>query len=140
MFGIHWFLRRASCKARLLVITSVSDLVVHLVFFVQIRLFHVCQAVTFTKRIKMAVLFWIFFWSDLSKMDKTWSNWISHQSKNVNLKSCHTYKKDNNGCFILDFFESDLSKMDQTWSNLIKLDFSQIKKCFSKKFSHLKKG
>ena len=25
----------------------------------------------------MAVLFWIFFWSDLSKIDQTWSNWIS---------------------------------------------------------------
>ena len=29
--------------------------------------------------------------------------------------------------------------MDQTWSNLIRLDFSQIKKCSYKKFSHLQK-
>ena len=30
------------------------------------------------------------------------------------IKSCHIYKKDENGCFIFDFFGSDLSKMDQT--------------------------
>ena len=30
----------------------------------------------------MPVMFLIFFGSDLSKMDQTWSNWISHQSKN----------------------------------------------------------
>ena len=83
----------------------------------------VYKVVTFLKRIKMAVLFLIFFGSDPSKMDQTWSNWISHQSKDVTVKSCHIYKKDKNGCFILDFFGSDLSKMDQTWSNLIKLDF-----------------
>jgi len=35
------------------------------------------KVVTFTERIKMAVLFLIFFGSDLSKMDQTWSNWIS---------------------------------------------------------------
>ena len=63
-----------------------------------------------------------FFGSDLSKMDQTWSNWISHKSKNVSLKSFHIYKKNENACLILDFFGSDLSKMDQTWSNLIKLD------------------
>ena len=56
------------------------------------------------------------------------------------LPSCHIYKKDKNGCFILDFFGSDLSKMDQTWSNLIKLDFSQIKKCYYNKLPHLQKG
>ena len=28
--------------------------------------------------------------------------------------SFHIYKKDKNGCFILDFFGSDLSKMDQS--------------------------
>ena len=48
-------------------------------------------------------------------------------------------RKDKIGCFAFDFFGSDLSKMDQTWSNLIKMDFSPIKKCFYKKFSHLQK-
>ena len=68
----------------------------------------------------MAVLVWIFLdqirpkWD---KLDQTWSNWISHQSKNVSIKSCHIYKKNKNGCFIIHFFGSDLSKMDQTWSN-----------------------
>ena len=57
--------------------------------------------------------------SDLSKMDQTWSKWISHQSKNVAIKSCHIYRKNKNGCFVFDFFGSDLSKMDQTWSNWI---------------------
>ena len=73
----------------------------------------------------MAALFW-FFKDQIRpkwiKLDQTWSNWISHQSKNVTIKSCHIYKKDNNDCFILDLFGSDLSKLDQTWSNLIKLD------------------
>ena len=62
----------------------------------------------------MAVLFLIFFGSDLSKMDQTGSNWISHQSKNATIKSCHIYRKGKNDCFVFDFFESDLSKMDQT--------------------------
>ena len=90
----------------------------------------VYKVVTFLKRIKMAVLFLIFLdqirpkWI---KLDQTWSNWISHQSKNVTIKSCHIYRKDKNGCFVFDFFGSDLSKMDQTWSNLIKLDFHQSK-------------
>ena len=79
-------------------------------------------------------------WSNLIKLDQTWSNWISHQSKNVTIKSCHIYRKDKNGCFVFDFFGSDLSKMDQTWSNLIKLDFSPIKKCYYKKLPHLQKG
>ena len=60
-------------------------------------------------------------------MDQSWSNWISHQSKNVTIKSCHIYKKDNIGFFILDSFGSDLSKIDQTWSNLIKMEFHQSK-------------
>jgi hypothetical protein len=70
----------------------------------------------------MAVLFFYFFGSDLSKMDQTWSKWISHKSKNVTIKSCHIYKMDKNVCLIFDFFGSDLSKMDQTGSNWIKLD------------------
>ena len=67
----------------------------------------------------MAVSFFIFFGSDLSKIDQTWSKWISHQSKNVTIKSSHIYRKDKNGCFVFDFFGSDLSKMDQTGSNWI---------------------
>ena len=73
----------------------------------------------------MAIWFLIFFdqirpkWI---KLDQNWSNWISLQSKNVTIKSCHIFKKNKNGHFIFDFFGSDPSKMDQTWSNLIKLD------------------
>ena len=65
----------------------------------------------------MAVLIWIFLdqirpkWI---KLDQNGSKWISHQSKNVTIKSCPIYRKDKNGCFILDFFGSDPSKMDQT--------------------------
>ena len=77
------------------------------------------KVVTFTDRIKMTVLFLIFFGSDLSKMDQTWSKWISHQSKNVAIKSCHIYRKDKNACYVFGFFGSDLSKMDQIWSNWI---------------------
>ena len=71
----------------------------------------------------MAVLFLIFLdqicpkWI---KLDQTWSNCISHQSKNVTVKSCHIYRKDKNDFFVFDFFGSDLSKMDQTWLNLVK--------------------
>jgi hypothetical protein len=81
-----------------------------------------------------------FFWSNLSKMDQTWSNWISHKSKNVSPKSLHFYKRDKNACLILDFFGLDLSRMDQTWSNLMKLDFSLIKKCYYKKLPLLQNG
>ena len=106
--------------------------------FAHISLFHACQVVTFTKRIKMSVWFWIFLdqicpkwikmdptWSNLIKLDQTLWNWISHQSKNVTTKSCHIYKKNNNGCFIWIFLDQicpKLIKLDQTWSNLIKLD------------------
>ena len=65
---------------------------------------------------------------------------MSVWSQNDAIKSCSIYKKDKNGCFILDFLGSDLSKMDQTWSNLLKLDFSTIKKCFYTKLSHLQIG
>ena len=64
--------------------------------------------------------FYTVFGSDLSKMDQTWSNWISHQSKNVIIKSFHIYLEDKNGNFLFDCFGSDLSKMDQideTWWN-----------------------
>ena len=43
------------------------------------------------------------------KLDQTCSNWIFHQSKNVSIQSCHIYKKDKNGYFILDQIGSDLS-------------------------------
>ena len=65
----------------------------------------------------MAVLFWIFLdqicpkWI---KLDQTCSNWISQQSKNVFIQSCHIYKLDKNGHFILDQIGSDLSKTDYT--------------------------
>jgi hypothetical protein len=94
------------------------------------------KCVTFKERIKMALLYLIFFGSDLSKMDQTWSNlkkldqtWSNlikldqigfpHQSKNVPIKICHIYRKDKNGCFVFDFFGLDLFKMDQTWSKWI---------------------
>ena len=67
----------------------------------------VYKVVTFLKGIKMAVLFLIFL-DQISpkwiKLDQNGSKWISHQSKNVTIKSCNIYKKDKNGCFILDFF------------------------------------
>ena len=46
------------------------------------------------------------------KLDQTCSNWISQQPKNVSIQSCHIYKLDKNGHFILDQIGSDLSKMD----------------------------
>ena len=82
----------------------------------------VYKVVTFLKRIKMAILFLDFFGSDPSKMDQTWSNWISNQSKNVTIKSCHIYRKDKNGCLFLIFLDQICPKwikLDQTWSNWI---------------------
>ena len=61
----------------------------------------------------MPVMFLIFFGSDLSKMDQIWSNWISHQSENITIKSCHLYRKDKNDCFVFDFFGSKWIKLDQ---------------------------
>ena len=93
--------------------------------FAHISLFHACQVVTFTKRIKIYVWFWIFLdqicpkWI---KLDQTLWNWISHQSKNVTTKSCLIYNKNNNGCFIWIFLDQicpKLIKLDQTWSNCI---------------------
>ena len=69
----------------------------------------------------MAVLFLIFLdqicpkWI---KLDQTWSNWISHQSKNVTIKSCHIYRKDRNDYFIFDFLDQICQKwieLDQTF-------------------------
>ena len=80
--------------------------------------------VTFTERIKMALLFLIFLEQICPKwikLDQTGSNLIKldqigfpDQSKNVPIKICHNYRKDENGCFVFDFFGLDLSKMDQT--------------------------
>ena len=80
------------------------------------------KVVTFTERIKMAVLFLIFLDQICPKWIKLDQIGFPHRSKNVTIKSSHIYRKDKNGCFVFDFFGSDLSKMDQTWSNLIKLD------------------
>ena len=78
------------------------------------------KVVTFTERIKMAVLFLIFFWirsvqngSNLIKLDQIG---FPHQSKNVTIKSCHIYRKDKNGCFVFEFF------LDQICPKWIKLD------------------
>ena len=76
---------------------------------------------TWSNLIKMAVLFLIFFdqiWPKWIKLDQTWSNWISHQSKNVIIKSCHIHKKNEIFFWI---------KSVQNGSNLNKLDFSLIK-------------
>ena len=72
----------------------------------------------FLKRIKIAVLFLIFFWtrsvqngSNLIKLDQIG---FPHQSTNVTIKSFHIYRKDKMAILFLIFFGSDLSKMDQT--------------------------
>ena len=75
----------------------------------------------------MADLLWIFLDQiclnlNLNKVLQTWSNLIKmefHQSKNVIIKSCHIYRKDQNDRLIFDFFGSDLSKMGQTWLNFL---------------------
>ena len=55
-------------------------------------------------------------WSNLSKMDQTWTNWSSHQSKNVTIKSCLIKHDDKNYHYIFDQIGSELSKTDKTWS------------------------
>ena len=80
------------------------------------------KVVTFTERIKIAVLFLIFLDQICPKWIKLDQDWISHRSKNVTIKSCHIYKKDKNGCFVFDFFDQICPKwikLDQTWSNWI---------------------
>ena len=68
----------------------------------------------------MAVLFLIFFGSDLSKIDQNGPNLIklvSHQLKNVTIKSCYIYHENNHGQLFLtnsDHIGPYLSKMDQT--------------------------
>ena len=72
----------------------------------------------------MAVLFLIFLdqicpkWI---KFDQTCSNWISHQSKNVSIQSCHIYKLDKNCHFILDQIGSDCIRSVRNGLNLTKL-------------------
>ena len=63
---------------------------------------------TFLKRIKIAVLFLIFFWtrsvqngSNLIKLDQIG---FPHQSTNVTIKSFHIYRKDKMAIFFLIFF------------------------------------
>ena len=75
-YAMPWFFKASKLKARLLVITLVSDLWSDLVFFC-LSPFFLC------------------------------------------LPSCYIYKKDKNGCFILDFFSI---RSVQNGSNLIKLD------------------
>ena len=62
----------------------------------------------------MAVLFLIFLEQICPKRIKLDQIGFPHQSKNVTIKSCHIFRKDKNGCLVLDFFGSDLSKIDQT--------------------------
>ena len=79
-YAMPWFFKASKLKARLLVITLVSDLWSDLVFFLFVALFCICQVVTFTKRIKMAVWFLIFYnqiYPKWIRLDQTWSNWIS---------------------------------------------------------------
>ena len=72
------------------------------------------KVVTFTERIKMAVFISIFLDKICPNLIKLNQIGFPHQSKNVTIKSCHIYRKNKNGCFVLDFFGSDLSKLDQT--------------------------
>jgi hypothetical protein len=62
----------------------------------------------------MAVLVFIFLDQICPKWIKLDQTGFPHESKRVTIKSCHIYRKDQNGCFGFDFFGSDLSKMDQT--------------------------
>ena len=81
----------------------------------------------------MALLFlsfWIRSVQNGSKWIKLDQIGFPHQSKNVPIKICHIYRKDENGCSVFDFFGSDLSKMDQNGSNLIKFDFLTNLKMF----------
>ena len=59
---------------------------------VLILLRHPVQSCHVFKKNKNGCFVFDFFGLDLSKMDQTWSKWISHQSKNVTIKSCHIYR------------------------------------------------
>ena len=63
----------------------------------------------------MAVLFWIFWIRSVqngSNLIKLAQIGFLNSQKNVFIQSCHIYKLDKNGHFILDQIGSDLSKMD----------------------------
>ena len=94
------FLRQASCKARLLVITSVSDLYLLLGIFVFFSPFSYLLTYIVNADVISDFIFpkWI-------KLDQTWSKWISHQSKNATIKSCLIYRKGKNDFFVFDFYE-----------------------------------
>ena len=74
---------------------------------VTIKSCHICR------KDKNDCLIFDFFGSELSKMDQTWSNWISRQSKNFTIKSCHIYHEDENSYLIF---------LDQICPKWIKLD------------------
>ena len=86
---------------------------------------------------KISNLFLIRFDQICPKRIKLDQIWISHLSKNVDIKICHIYHENNYGQLFLtrsDEICPKWIKMDQTWSNL---DFSPIKKCWYRKLSHL---
>ena len=57
----------------------------------------------------MAVLFLIFLDQICPKLIKLDQIGFPHRFKNVAIKGCHIYRKDQNGSFVFDFFRSDLS-------------------------------
>ena len=67
----------------------------------------------------MAVLFLIFLDQIIPKSIKLDQTGFPHQFKNVAIKGCHIYRKDNNGSFVFGFF---MIRSVQNGSNLIKLD------------------
>ena len=72
----------------------------------------------------------ISFGSDMSIMDQIGSNWISHQSKNITVKSCHIYWKDKNECSLFDFI---LDQICPKWIKLDQIGFPQQSKILTVK-------
>ena len=64
----------------------------------------------------MSALFLIFFGSDMYKMDKTWSNWISHQSKKMLLLKVVTFTE---RIEIIILFLIFLDQICQKWIKLV---------------------
>ena len=62
-------------------------------------------------------------------MDQTGSNWISHQSKNATIKSCHICRKTKNDCFVFDFLDQICPK----WIKLDQIGFPHQSKNVTKK-------
>ena len=86
----------------------------------------------------MDVLFLIFLDQICPKwirLDLTWSNWISHKSKNVLKKSFHIYKKDKCGYLNLDFFDQICPK----WIKLDQIRFLTNQKIVTIKSCHIYK-